>query len=239
MAIAAVGDGWGNDTAEASRRSRKEDWPLYPLLHRALHGDAASGWCATGAASTRARRRCSTSCRRALSRRHRNPAPPFTASRAATDSCAEGSTYTGEPGSDGLRFNGARLHAAPQPVRDRDAGDVAGRNSGPASRIAATPAPPPHRKRKPTTRAAVVARPVLNRRALEAGWARFCSRLSTGGSVPGKPSVEAFSVSNPSSCSGSCRRSAARAPRAGRSGRAPRRCRCTSWGRGRRARTCR
>jgi hypothetical protein len=58
MAIAAVGNGWGATTAaDLSTLSAKQDWPLYPIVHRVLHGANASGFCqATGAAlNTRAR----------------------------------------------------------------------------------------------------------------------------------------------------------------------------------------
>ncbi len=48
MVIAAVGNGWGDTTAEALADLMKlHDWPLYPLMHRALHGDTAVGWCTT------------------------------------------------------------------------------------------------------------------------------------------------------------------------------------------------
>jgi hypothetical protein len=47
LAIMAVGDGYGDDTAQViAELSTTQDWPLYPLLHRTLHPDNA-GFCAT------------------------------------------------------------------------------------------------------------------------------------------------------------------------------------------------
>lgn len=48
LAIMAVGDGYGDDTATVlAELSATQDWPLYPLLHRALHPERA-GFCTTG-----------------------------------------------------------------------------------------------------------------------------------------------------------------------------------------------
>lgn len=48
LSIMAVGDGYGADTAGVlAELSATQDWPLYPLLHRALHPDNA-GFCTTG-----------------------------------------------------------------------------------------------------------------------------------------------------------------------------------------------
>jgi MYXO-CTERM domain-containing protein len=57
MAIAAVGNGWGATTADdLLTLTAKEDWPLYSLAHRVLHGKAADNFCKNGAAvNTRAR----------------------------------------------------------------------------------------------------------------------------------------------------------------------------------------
>jgi hypothetical protein len=50
MAIAAVGNGWGADTARhLYDLSIAPDWPIYPMLHRVLHGDAAAAWCTSTA----------------------------------------------------------------------------------------------------------------------------------------------------------------------------------------------
>jgi MYXO-CTERM domain-containing protein len=108
MAIAAVGDGWGADTADSlATLAAVEDWPLYPLLHRALHGDLASGWCKTGTA-------INTSAKKMLDELPIGAEPaspqPGTAVHGFTRSNrflrGKDQAYTGEPGSDGLRFNG-------------------------------------------------------------------------------------------------------------------------------------
>jgi hypothetical protein len=50
LAIMAVGDGYGADTPQViATLAATQDWPLYPLLHRALH-PASAGFCATAAA---------------------------------------------------------------------------------------------------------------------------------------------------------------------------------------------
>src|SRR5205823_5090116 len=47
LAIMAVGDGYGADTPQVmATLAATQDWPLYPLLHRVLHPNAA-GFCAT------------------------------------------------------------------------------------------------------------------------------------------------------------------------------------------------
>jgi MYXO-CTERM domain-containing protein len=49
LAIIAVGNGYGDDTAEVvADLADMQDWPLYPLLHRVMHGEAAVGFCETG-----------------------------------------------------------------------------------------------------------------------------------------------------------------------------------------------
>jgi MYXO-CTERM domain-containing protein len=56
LAIMAVGDGYGADTAQViATLADTQDWPLYPLLHRALHPEVV-GFCATApAVNARAR----------------------------------------------------------------------------------------------------------------------------------------------------------------------------------------
>ncbi|HEY5934314.1 MAG TPA: hypothetical protein VIU61_06765 [Kofleriaceae bacterium] len=56
MAIMAVGDGYGTDTPQVlATLMGEQDWPLYPLIHRALHRDHL-GFCVTGpAVNARAR----------------------------------------------------------------------------------------------------------------------------------------------------------------------------------------
>lgn len=48
MAIAAVGNGWAATTAaDLATLATKQDWPLYPILHRVLHGANAMAFCQT------------------------------------------------------------------------------------------------------------------------------------------------------------------------------------------------
>ena len=48
MAIMAVGDGYGTDTPQVlATLMEKQDWPVYPLLHRVLHPTASPGFCTT------------------------------------------------------------------------------------------------------------------------------------------------------------------------------------------------
>ncbi len=55
LSIMAVGDGYGADTAQVlATLAETQDWPLYPVLHRALHPDN-DGFCTTGPAGINAR----------------------------------------------------------------------------------------------------------------------------------------------------------------------------------------
>jgi MYXO-CTERM domain-containing protein len=109
MAIAAVGNGWGDTTADdLANLGSKPDWPLYGLLHRALHGERAVGWCRTGAAlSARARTMLDELPDGAEigSPRPGGPAPHgFTRSNRFMREAEK--AYTGEEGSEGHRYNG-------------------------------------------------------------------------------------------------------------------------------------
>ena len=109
MAIAAVGNGWGSDTAkDLATLSLKEDWPAYPLLHRALYGAAAAGFCQTGAdINARARQMLDE-----LPQDAEPAAPPngtravhgFTTTHRFVRPKAE--AYVGSPGGEGLRYSG-------------------------------------------------------------------------------------------------------------------------------------
>jgi hypothetical protein len=58
MAIGAVGNGWGATTAQdLATLSGKQDWVLYPILHRVLHGKAAETFCTTTGAALNKRAR--------------------------------------------------------------------------------------------------------------------------------------------------------------------------------------
>jgi MYXO-CTERM domain-containing protein len=108
MAIAAVGNGWADTTSEdLALIGEKPDWPLYALLHRALHGDAAVGWCRSGAAvNGRARAMLDELPAGA------DIASPFPGkavhgfTRSNRFMRGAENAYTGENGSDGYRFNG-------------------------------------------------------------------------------------------------------------------------------------
>jgi hypothetical protein len=109
MAIAAVGDGWGASTSEdLARLGEEPDWPFYALLHRALHDDAAVGWCRSGeAVNARAREMLDELPAGAdiASPRPAGPAPHgFTRSNRFLRGAE--TAYSGEEGSDGYRFNG-------------------------------------------------------------------------------------------------------------------------------------
>ncbi len=109
LAIASVGNGWGDATAEdIATLAEKGDWPVYPLLHRALHGEDAPGWCKTGAAVNA----------RAKQMLDELPANADIASPRPGGPAVHGFTqphrflrgpehaYDGEPGSEGLRYPG-------------------------------------------------------------------------------------------------------------------------------------
>ena len=108
MAIAAVGNGWGDTTAaDLSKLADKQDWPLYPLLHRALHGDAASGWCATGG-------KINTRARQMLDELPDDGEPAHPSSGPAPHGFTTSNhfirpkdqAYVGSPGCEGLRYVG-------------------------------------------------------------------------------------------------------------------------------------
>jgi len=109
LAISSVGNGWGDASAEdIAVLAEKGDWPAYPLLHRALHGDDAPGWCKT-AAKVNAR---------AKQMLDELPAGADIASPLPGGPAVHGFTqphrflrgpenaYAGEPGSEGLRYPG-------------------------------------------------------------------------------------------------------------------------------------
>lgn len=124
MAIAAVGDGWGATTSEdLATLGEEPDWPLYALLHRALHGDAAAGWCRSGAAiDARARAMLDEL---PLGADIASPWPDGPAVHGFTRSNrfmrGTDTSYSGEEGSDGYRYNGLdylllhNLHAIANP----------------------------------------------------------------------------------------------------------------------------
>ncbi|MCC6216746.1 MAG: hypothetical protein IT376_17940 [Polyangiaceae bacterium] len=108
MAIAAVGDGWGETTAaDLATLMEEQDWPAYPLLHRVLHRVDA-GWCtAAERVNDRARAMLDELPASAdpSSPRPGGPAPHgFTVWHRFIR--GRDKHYVGSPGSDGTRYNG-------------------------------------------------------------------------------------------------------------------------------------
>jgi hypothetical protein len=108
-AIAAVGNGWGESTAEdLALLGQAPDWPLYALLHRALHDEAAVGWCRTAEeVNTRARVMLDELPHGAdIASPQPAPLAPHGFTRSNRFMRDKQTAYTGEPGSEGYRFNG-------------------------------------------------------------------------------------------------------------------------------------
>jgi len=58
LAIMAVGDGYGPETAEVmATLADTQDWPLYPLMHRVLHPTTSMAFCTTTSAQVNPRAR--------------------------------------------------------------------------------------------------------------------------------------------------------------------------------------
>lgn len=106
LAIAAVSNGWGDASAQAiAELAKKPDWPAYPLLHRALHGDEAGGWCKTA-------EEVNSHAKQMLDELPADveiaSPQPATASHGWTlpHRFLRAKSMTGEAGSEGLRFPG-------------------------------------------------------------------------------------------------------------------------------------
>jgi len=109
MSIAAVGNAWGDTTSEIlTTLGEAPDWPFYTLLHRALHDDAAVGWCNTGEATNARARAMLDELPLGADIASPQPAGPavhgFTRSNRFMRGAA--AAYTGERGSEGHRYNG-------------------------------------------------------------------------------------------------------------------------------------
>jgi hypothetical protein len=124
MAIAAVGDGWGETTSEdLARLGEDVDWPFYALLHRTLHGDAAVGWCRSGEAVNQRAREMLDELPAGAEIASPQPAGPAVHGFTRSNRFMRGTetAYTGEEGSEGHRFNGLdymllhNLHALATP----------------------------------------------------------------------------------------------------------------------------
>lgn len=109
MAIAAVGDGWGATTSDdLALLGQDPGWPLYTLLHRVLHGDAAYGWCRTGNATNADARAMLDELPIGADIASPQPAGPAVHGFTRSNRFMRGkaTAYTGEQGSEGYRFNG-------------------------------------------------------------------------------------------------------------------------------------
>jgi MYXO-CTERM domain-containing protein len=108
LAIMAVGDGYGPDTPQViATLAATQDWPLYPLLHRVLHPDAA-GFCTTApAVNARARAMLDElpSDGEPACPGTSGPAPHgFTTHNRFIRGKAQ--AYVGPPGCEGIRYHG-------------------------------------------------------------------------------------------------------------------------------------
>ena len=109
LAIMAVGNGYGPDTAQVmATLADTQDWPLYPLLHRVLHPQDAPGFCTTAATvNPRAREMldelpmdADPACPGAA-----GPAPHgFTIHNRFIRGRSQ--AYVGPPGCEGMRYHG-------------------------------------------------------------------------------------------------------------------------------------
>lgn len=109
LAIMAVGDGFGADTAEViATLAATQDWPLYPLLHRVLWGPGATGFCATfSSVNPRAREMLDElpADGEPACPLPGGPAPHgFTTHNRFIRPASQ--AYVGSPGCDGLRYHG-------------------------------------------------------------------------------------------------------------------------------------
>jgi MYXO-CTERM domain-containing protein len=110
MAIGAVGNGWAVETAGVLKTlNDKQDWPLYPLLHRVLHGAQAQGFCTTTGTAINARARVMIDEMPGAGEPH-NPRPGPAASHGFTVSNRfirpKDQHYVGSPNQDGYRYSG-------------------------------------------------------------------------------------------------------------------------------------
>jgi hypothetical protein len=109
MAIAAVGNGWGATTADdLAKLGEAPDWPFYALLHRALHDDAAYGWCNTAAGINERTRTMLDELPLGADIASPQPGGPAVHGFTRSNRFMRDKTnaYTGEEGSEGYRYNG-------------------------------------------------------------------------------------------------------------------------------------
>lgn len=108
LSIMAVGDGYGMDTPSViATLADTQDWPVYPLLHRALHPQSP-GFCTTApAVNARARLQLDEL---PATPDPRCPGPAGPASHGFTTHNryirGKAQAYVGPPGCDGIRYHG-------------------------------------------------------------------------------------------------------------------------------------
>ena len=108
MAIAAVGNGWGSETAEVlAELSKKEDWPAYPLAHRVLH-DLDAGWCTVGSQVNQRARQMLDELPAGAEPKSPLPGGPAVHGFTVWNRFIRGKSqhYVGSPNSEGIRYNG-------------------------------------------------------------------------------------------------------------------------------------
>ena len=108
MSVAAVGNGWGASTAESlATLSEKEDWPAYPLAHRAIHGLDA-GWCTTAAKVGARARQMLDELPAGAEPKSPLPGGPAPHGFTVWNRFIRGKAqhYAGSPNSEGIRYNG-------------------------------------------------------------------------------------------------------------------------------------
>ena len=107
MAIAAIGNGWQPTTDQhLATLADKEDWVLYPLLHRVLYGKAPA--CVVCSKIDQSARKMLDELPKSADPKSPQPNPPavhgFTSSNRFIRGKAE--AYVGSSGSEGYRYNG-------------------------------------------------------------------------------------------------------------------------------------
>ena len=107
MSIAAVGNGWGAATDDhLFTLAKKENWYLYPLLHRTLHGKKPG--CKPCATVNQEARKQLDELPKGAEPASPQPKPPAVHGFTSTNRYIRGKdqAYVGASGSEGFRFNG-------------------------------------------------------------------------------------------------------------------------------------
>jgi uncharacterized protein (TIGR03382 family) len=108
LAIMAVGDGYGADTAQViATLADTQDWPMYPLLHRTLH-TANAGFCTTAPAVNMRARAMLDELPSAGEPACPGPSGPAVHGFTTHNRFIRGKAqaYVGPPGCEGIRYHG-------------------------------------------------------------------------------------------------------------------------------------